>query len=304
MATRPPTEPSEDQVDPVTTTERRTDNVSLLPVRREPEPALDDPRTSDVDEWGRSEHMRQLARAAYDPIYRRWFRVEWEGLEKIPTDGGALLVANHAAAIPSDAPVIMHGIETELGRPCYGLADHLFKSLPVVGTYWARLGGVVAHPDNAYRLLREQQQLVLVFPEGSKGPGKSMRERYQLRRFGRGGFIEIAMRAGVPIVPIAVVGAEESMPIVFKSASLAKALRLPYFPITANQLLLGPVLGTVGYFPAKFKLRVLDPIHFDVPPDQDRYSKSRIMDESEKVRDRIQRALYDMLRTRRSVWFG
>jgi 1-acyl-sn-glycerol-3-phosphate acyltransferase len=280
------------------------DNVSMLPVRRDPDPTLDDPRASDVDEWGRSERMRGLARAAYDPIYRHWFRAEWEGLDKIPTDGGALLVANHAAAIPSDAPVIMHGIETELERPCYGLADHLFKSLPVVGTYWARLGGVVAHPDNAYRLLREQQQLVLVFPEGSKGPGKPMGERYQLRRFGRGGFVEIAMRAGVPIVPIAVVGAEESMPIVFKSATLAKALGLPYFPVTANQLLLGPLLGTIGYFPAKFKLRVLDPIHFDVPPDQERYSRSRIMDESEHIRDLIQHELYDMLRTRRSVWFG
>jgi 1-acyl-sn-glycerol-3-phosphate acyltransferase len=305
MAPRPPPDPTRDvTVEAAPATGTRADNVSMLPVRREPEPVLDDPRISDVDEWGRSEHMRSIARAAYDPIYRRWFRVEWEGLEKIPTDGGALLIANHAGAIPSDAPVIMHGIETELGRPCYGLADHLFKSLPVVGTYWARLGGVVAHPDNAYRLLREQQQLVLVFPEGSKGPGKPMRERYQLRRFGRGGFVEIAMRAGVPIVPIAVVGAEESMPILFNSPTLAKALRLPYFPVTANQLALGPVLGTIGYFPAKFKLRVLDPIHLDVPPDQDRYSKSRIMDESEHVRDLIQRELYDMLRTRRSVWFG
>src|SRR6478609_2324695 len=143
----------------------------LIPVRRADAPVgHDDPvREGDVDAWGRSEHMRELARRLYDPVYRRWFRVEWEGLEKIPTDGGALLVANHAGAIPSDAPVIMHGIEQELGRPCYGLADHLFKSLPFVGTYWSRLGGVVAHPDNAYRLLREQQQLVLVFPEGSKG---------------------------------------------------------------------------------------------------------------------------------------
>src|SRR3954453_6024720 len=237
-------------------TAERTSLVHL-PGLGEPPAAPHDPRRSDVDEWGRSERTRTLARRLYEPIYRNLFRVEWEGLEKIPTDGGALLVANHAGAIPSDAPVIMHGIETELDRPCYGLADHLFKSLPVVGTYWARLGGVVAHPDNAYRLLREQQQLVLVFPEGSKGPGKPMRERYQLRRFGRGGFIEIAMRAGVPIVPIAVAGAEESIPIVYKSASLAKALRLPYFPITANQLALGPLLGTVGYFPAKFKLRVL-----------------------------------------------
>ena len=280
------------------------DNVALLPVRRESPRVLDDPRMSDVDEWGRSEHLRSLARAAYAPIYDKWFRVEWEGLDKIPVEGGALLVANHAGAIPSDAPVIMHGIETELERPCYGLADHMFKSMPVVGTYWARLGGVVAHPDNAYRLLREQQQLVLVFPEGSKGPGKTLKERYQLRRFGRGGFVEIAMRAGVPIVPIAVMGAEESMPILWKSATLAKALNLPYFPVTANQLLFGPALGTVAYFPAKFKLRVLDPVHFDVPPDQERYSKSRIMDESEHIRDLIQAELFDMVRARRSVWFG
>src|SRR5690606_24635473 len=175
------------------------------------------------------------ARRLYDPIYSKWFRAEWEGLEKIPEDGGALLVANHAGAIPSDAPAIMHGIETELGRPVYGLADHLFKALPVVGVLWSRVGGVVAHPDNAYRLLREQQQLVLVFPEGSTGPGKHYSQRYRLRRFGRGGFVEIAMRAGVPVVPIAVVGAEESMPIIWKSNLAAKLTGLPYFPVTANQ---------------------------------------------------------------------
>ena len=108
--------------------------------------ALDDPRYSDVDEWGRSEHMRQILAKLYDPIYEKWFRVEWDGLDKIPTEGGALLVSNHAGAIPSDAPVIMHGIEKELRRPVYGLADQLFRSIPVVGVYWSRLGGVVAHP--------------------------------------------------------------------------------------------------------------------------------------------------------------
>ncbi|MEJ5254215.1 MAG: lysophospholipid acyltransferase family protein [Acidimicrobiales bacterium] len=265
---------------------------------------LEDPRLTDVDEWGRSEHMREIARRLYEPIYSRWFRAEWEGLEHIPTEGGALLVANHAGAIPSDAPVIMHGIETELGRPVYGLADHLFKSLPVIGVYWSRLGGVVAHPDNAYRLLREQQQLVLVFPEGSKGPAKHYSQRYRLRRFGRGGFVEIAMRAGVPVVPIAVIGAEESMPIIWKSTTIAKMLGLPYFPVTANQVVFGPVLGTFTYFPAKFKLRVLPPVHFDVPPEQDRYSRSRVMEESERIREQIQAAIYDMLRKRRSVWFG
>jgi 1-acyl-sn-glycerol-3-phosphate acyltransferase len=270
----------------------------------EPEP-LPDPRASDVDEWGRSEHMRELVRRLYDPMYRRWFRAEWEGLEKIPVDGGALLVSNHAGAIPSDAPAIMHGIETELGRPVYGLAEYIFRQLPVVGTLWSRAGGVTAQPDNAYRLLREQNQLVLVFPEGTKGTSKSYNERYRLRRFGRGGFVEIAMRAGVPIVPIAVVGAEESMPIVFKIPQLAKALGVPYVPVTANMLLLGPLLGAVGYFPAKFKLRVLDPITFDdVAPDQPRYSRSKVMDHSEAIREKIQDALHDMLQQRTSVWFG
>ena len=277
---------------------------ALVPLRPpEADQPLHDPRRSDVDEWGRSEHTRELARRLYDPLYRRWFRAEWEGMEKIPKDGGALLVCNHSGAIPSDAPVIMHGIEEELHRPVYGLADHLFKGLPVVGTMWARAGGVAAHPENAYRLLREQQQLALVFPEGTKGTGKLYKERYQLRRFGRGGFVEIAMRAGAPVVPIAVVGSEEAMPIVAKVPALARLLGVPYVPITANMLALGP-LGLVLPLPAKIKVRVLDPVEFDVPPDQERYSRSRVMEEAEAIRVRIQDALYDMLRTRRSVWTG
>jgi 1-acyl-sn-glycerol-3-phosphate acyltransferase len=287
-----------------TAEDNRPGTLVHLPRQAPDHPELPDPRLSDVDEWGRSERIRQLARQLYGPLYRNWFRVEWEGLENIPKEGGALLVANHAAAIPSDAPVIMHGIEEQLGRAVYGLADYLFKTMPVVGTLWARAGGVPAHPENAYRLLREQQQLVLVFPEGSKGPGKTFAERYQLRRFGRGGFVEIAMRAGVPVIPIAVVGAEESMPIMFKIPSLAKALGVPYVPITANMLLLGPLLGAVGYFPAKFKLRVLPPVHFDVDPDQERYSRSRVMDEAEDIRLALQETLYDMLRARKSIWFG
>ena len=282
-----------------------THGGALGPLRTAEEPKEpDDIRLSDVDEWGRSERMRELARMLYQPIYENWFRAEWEGLDKIPTEGGALIVANHAAAIPSDAPVIMHGIETELKRPVYGLAEYLFRGLPFVGTMWNRVGGVAAHPENAYRLLREQQQLVLVFPEGTKGTSKLYNDRYKLSRFGRGGFVEIAMRAGVPIVPIAVVGAEESMPIVAKIPSLAKVLGIPYAPITANMLLFGPLLGSVLYFPTKFKLRVLDPVYFDVPPDQERYSRSRVMDEAEDIRISLQENLYDMLRKRRSVWFG
>ena len=282
-------------------------SVSYLPVATRRYGAVDaegdDARRSDVDEWGRSERMRSVVRRLYDPMYKYWFRVEWDGLDKIPSDGGALLIANHAGAIPSDAPAIMHGIETELGRPVYGLADYFFRTIPMVGTLWSRTGGVPAHPDNAYRLLHDQQQLAMVFPEGTKATSKTYSDRYRLRRFGRGGFVEIAMRAGVPVIPIAVVGAEESMPILFRLPRVAKALNLPYFPVTANSLLLGP-LGYVTYFPSKFKLRVLDPVTFDVEPGLERYSRSRVMDEAEKIRATMQDALHDMLRERRSVWFG
>jgi 1-acyl-sn-glycerol-3-phosphate acyltransferase len=285
---------------PVDLAERRA--LVHLPGLGEPPGPKHDPRLGDVDEWGRSENVRRLARRLFDPLYRKYFRVEWEGLERIPS-GPALLVANHAGAIPSDAPVIMHGIEEELDRPVYGLADHLFRGVPGVGTLWSRAGGVVAHPDNAYRLLREQRHLVLVFPEGTKGTGKPYSDRYRLRRFGRGGFVEIAMRAGVPVIPIAVVGAEESMPILTTVPGLARVLGLPYFPITANMLLFGPA-GLLLYLPAKFKLRVLEPISFDVPPDQPRYSRSRVMEEAEAIRQLIQENLYDMLRKRQSVWKG
>jgi 1-acyl-sn-glycerol-3-phosphate acyltransferase len=274
----------------------------LVPLTR-PDTAAGDARRSDVDRWGRSERFRDLIGKAFDPIYKHWFRVEWEGFDRLPEQGGALLVANHAGAIPPDAPSIMHGIEKDLRRPVYGLAENLFRKMPVAGTLWARSGGVAAHPDNAYRLLHDEQQLVLVFPEGTKGTGKHYSERYKLRRFGRGGFVEIAMRAGVPVIPIAVMGAEEAMPILYKSNRLAKLMGIPYFPVTANMLAFGPA-GIAMYLPAKFRIRVLPPVHFDVPVNQERYSRSRVMEETERIRRMVQDALYDMLRTRRSVWFG
>jgi 1-acyl-sn-glycerol-3-phosphate acyltransferase len=274
----------------------------LLPATLEHgRPARSAPRRSDVDMWGRSERARAMARRLFGPVYDHWFRVEWEGLENIPTTGGALLVANHAGAVPPDAPVIMHGIETQLGRPVYGLADHLFREIPLVGVAWSRMGGVVAHPENAYRLLHDEKQLVLVFPEGTKGTGKHVRDRYQLQRFGRGGFAESAMRAGVPIIPIAVVGAEEAMPVVARLPRVARRAGLPYFPVTANMLAFGP-LGAVTYFPAKFRLRVLPPVRLNAPPQRERYSRSKVMEASEEVRTLIQTALFDMLRERRSIW--
>lgn len=274
---------------------------SLLPALRQPDEVAEE-RLQDVDHWGRSEHMRELVRRLYDPMYRYWFRAELEGLERVP-EGGCLLVANHAGALPPDAPVIMHGIETELGRPVYGLAEHLFRTIPVVGTLWARGGGVAGHPQNAHRLLHDEGQVVLVFPEGAKGPGKVFTERYQLRRFGRGGFVEIAMRSGVPVVPIAVVGAEEAMPSFVNIPALAKLLGTPFAPITPFFPLLGP-LGLAMYLPAKMRVHILPPVHFPDKPNMPRYSRSRVMEHADLIRDMIQNELYEMLRQRRSVWFG
>jgi 1-acyl-sn-glycerol-3-phosphate acyltransferase len=260
-------------------------------------------RKQDVDQWGRSERARALARRLFDPMYRRWFRAEWEGLEHVPATGGALLVANHSGGIPTDAPVIMHGVEEERGRPVYVLAEHVLRSLTLLSTMFSRVGGVNAHPDNAYRLLHDEGQLALVFPEGTKATGKPMWDRYKLRRFGRGGFVEMAMRAGVPVVPIAVVGSEEAMPVITSLPRVARAIGVPYVPITPQMLVLGP-LGAFAFLPAKFRLRVLPPVRFDVLSDQDRYSKGQVMEEAEVIRQQLQEALRDMLRRRDGVWRG
>ena len=237
------------------------------------------------------------------PCLPAWFRARWEGLEHVPRTGGALLVANHAGAVPADGPVIMHGIEKEVGRPVYVLADYTFWSVPVAGTLFARIGGVAAHPANAHRLLHDEGRLALAYPEGTKGTGKLLGERYRLRRFGRGGFVETAMRAGVPVVPIAVSAPRRRCRSCTRTTRWRARLRVPYVPVTANMLLFGPA-GLVLFFPAKFHLRVLEPVTFDVPPDEERYSTSVVMDEAERIRERIQLALVEMLESRKSVWFG
>ena len=195
-------------------------------------------------------------------------------------------MANHAGVIPVDAMLLMHGLEHELGRPVYALHHHRLREVPYLGTMLAANGGVVAHPDNALRLLRDEQQIVLVFPEGTKGTDKLYRDRYRLARFGRGGFIETAMRAGVPIVPIAVVGAEEAMPTLLR----IPVSRRTQLPITLNALLLGP-LGALLQFPVAISAHVLDPIRFDQPPGLEEYPASEVAAATEIVRSDIQREL-------------
>jgi 1-acyl-sn-glycerol-3-phosphate acyltransferase len=154
-----------------------------------------------------------------------------------------------------------------------------------------------------HRLLYDEEQLVLVFPEGRKGTEKLFKDRYRLRRFGRGGFVESAMRARTPIVPIAVVGAEEAMPVFAQLNPLKKLTGLIYFPITPTFPWLG-LLGGAAYLPAKFYIRFLEPIPTDQWGDEPWNDKGLVQTVAEEVRSRIQEELYEMLAARKSVWLG
>jgi 1-acyl-sn-glycerol-3-phosphate acyltransferase len=266
-------------------------------------PAIEPERT--VTDWGRSERLEGLIdRTLYSFLYHYWFRCEVEGIENVPATGGALLVSNHAGALPPDASMITKAIQEEHPRPrkLHLTVEHFFKGYPFFSMFVTKIGGVPAHPANVHRLLHDEQQLVLVFPEGAKATEKLYKDRYKLRRFGRGGFVEAAMRAAVPIVPIAVVGAEEAMPTFAQVGLLKRLTGLIYFPITP----LFPHLGLLGaaYLPAKFKLRFLEPVRTDRMGAEPWDDKGLVQDVAGDIRARIQDELVDMVGRRRSVWFG
>ena len=283
-------------------TRRPDDRVDLTELR-ELLPAPEQERA--LDDWGRSETLLKLADPVLDFYYRYWFRVQHEGLDNVPSSGGALLVSNHSGALPPDAPMIMQAIRRDhpVPRPLYMLGEHWFKGYPFVGMMANKLGMVAAHQRNAQRLLRDEGRLAIVFPEGQKGSRKVLWQRYRLRRFGRGGFVRTAIRAGVPIVPIAVVGAEEAMPIFAHIRPAQRLTGLIYFPFNHAFPQFGPLAGLM-YLPAKFKIHFLEPISMD------RYRPDAVDDAAliqavaEDVRARIQTELDDMLAERRSVWMG
>src|SRR3954451_10095483 len=257
-----------------------------------------------LNDWGRSERIEGLMdKTVVDFLYRYWFRAEVEGIENVPSTGGALLVSNHAGALPPDAAMITKAIKEEHAhpRPVNITVEHFFKGYPGFSMLVSKIGCVPAHPANVHRLLYDEEQLVLVFPEGRKATEKLYKDRYRLRRFGRGGFVEAAMRAQAPIVPVCVVGAEESAPVFAQVGLLQKLTGLIYFPLTPTFPWLGP-LGMLGFLPAKFKLRFLTPMYFE----EDRMweDKALVQTVAHEIRARIQENVLDMLKTRKSVWFG
>jgi 1-acyl-sn-glycerol-3-phosphate acyltransferase len=285
--------------------EREAPTTALIPAEElkshlagvEPERRLND--------WGRSERIEGLYdRTIADFLYRHWFRAEVEGIENVPSSGGALLVSNHGGALPPDAAMIAKAIKEEHAhpRPVNITVEHFFKGYPGFSMLVSKIGCVPAHPANVHRLLYDEDQLVLVFPEGRKATEKLYKDRYRLRRFGRGGFVEAAMRARAPIVPIAVVGAEEAMPTFAQVGLLQRLTKLIYFPVTP----LFPHLGLFGaaYLPAKFRIRFLEPIPTDQWGERPWEDSGLVQTVAEDVRARIQEELYEMLATRKSVWLG
>jgi 1-acyl-sn-glycerol-3-phosphate acyltransferase len=235
-------------------------------------------------------------------FYRKYWRVEVDGVTNVPARGRALLVANHAGIIPYDGAMIRTAIIAEHPQPRHArmlVVDWAF-AMPFTNMLLLKTGNVLAHPDNATALL-ERDELVGVFPEGVKGASKPYRDRYRIRRLGRGGFVQVALRTGAPIIPVAVVGSEEVHPVVLDLQPLARLLKLPTLPITPTF----PWLGVLGMIPLPSKWLIA----FGKPIDVARYGPDAADDPrlvlaiSEQVREWIQATVYQMLPRRRTIFF-
>lgn len=247
----------------------------------------------EVTDWGRSERIASLADATVLRfLYRYWFRVEADGLQNIPEQTGALLVANRAGQLPADGFMIAKAVRDDrrLRRPVHLATQQTFNGLPGLGMALTKLGGVGDHPANLHRLLFDERQLVLVFPEGPRAARKPLRWRYRLRRFDSLEFVQSAMRARVPIVPVVVLGGEEAMP---RFGSLAPLPRLPRLPIT-----------TALPLPAKFRLRFLQPVPTDDLGEAPWRDHALVGQLGDDIRSLMQENLLELVAQRRSVWLG
>jgi 1-acyl-sn-glycerol-3-phosphate acyltransferase len=221
---------------------------------------LPDLNSAGYDDWGFNPEVALAALALTRPLYDKYFRVEATGIDNVPT-GRVLLIANHSGQIPLDGALIgtAMALHADPPRIVRGMVERWFPSLPWISTLFYRAGQTVGDPANCRRLL-EQDQAVMVFPEGVRGSGKTIWKRYQLQRFGTG-FVRLALETKTPIVPIAVVGAEETYPSVYNIETLAKLLGAPYAPITP----FFPLLGPLGLLPVPCKVRLYfgEPLYFE-----------------------------------------
>ncbi|MCQ4213112.1 MULTISPECIES: lysophospholipid acyltransferase family protein [Streptomyces] len=257
----------------------------------------------DVDEFGYDKELTdQVLMSLLRPIAEKYFRVEVKGVENIPSEGGALIVSNHSGTLPLDGLMLQVAVHDNhpAERHLRLLAADLVFMLPVVNELARKAGHTLACAEDAQRLL-EGGELVGVMPEGFKGIGKPFSERYKLQRFGRGGFVSTALRAGTPIVPCSIVGAEEIYPMIGNAKTLARVLGFPYFPITPTFPWLGP-LGAVP-LPTKWTIQFGEPIATDGYPPEAAEDPMLMFNLTDQVREQIQHTLYKLLVQRRSVFF-
>ncbi|MCZ7417435.1 lysophospholipid acyltransferase family protein [Streptomyces sp. WMMC897] len=256
-----------------------------------------------VDAFGYDAELTgQVLMSLMRPVYEKYFRVEVRGVGNLPAEGGALVVANHSGTLPWDGLMLQVAVHDHhpAGRHLRLLAADLVFTLPVVGELARKAGHTLACAEDAGRLLAGGD-LVGVMPEGYKGVGKPFADRYKLQRFGRGGFVSTALRAGVPIVPCSIVGAEEIYPMIGNAKTLARVLGLPYFPLTPAFPWLGP-LGAVP-LPTKWTIEFGEPIPTDGYAPGAADDPMLMFDLTDQVRETIQRTLYQLLVRRRSVFF-
>ena len=254
----------------------------------------------EVDEFGFDpEFTTQVFLPLLRPLVRSWFRVEVRGIENVPESHSALLVANHAGTMPLDGMVLQSVVYDETTRHVRMLGADLLFATPYSHDLARKTGTTLASQEDAERLLAAEQ-LVAVFPEGFKGLGKPFADRYQLQRFGRGGFVSAAVRAQVPIIPVSVVGSEEIYPLVARVPALARALGLPYFPITPMFPWLGP-LGLVP-LPSKWIIQFGEAIATDELPPGAADDPMLVFNVTDQVRENIQHTLYALLKQRGSTF--
>jgi 1-acyl-sn-glycerol-3-phosphate acyltransferase len=254
----------------------------------------------EVDEFGFDpEVTKTFTLALLRPIAEKWFRVEVRGIENVPAEGGALIVSNHSGTVPVDALMTMVAVHDHTGRFLRALGADLVFRMPVIGELARRGGATLACNEDAERML-SSGELVGVWPEGFKGIGKPFRERYTLQRFGRGGFVTAALRTGAPIIPCAIVGAEEIYPMIGNAKTAARLLGLPYFPITPTFPLLGP-LGLLP-LPSKWLIAFGEPIETASYGPSAAEDPMLVFNLTDQVRETIQQSLYQLLLQRRSVF--
>ncbi len=254
----------------------------------------------DVDEFGfDAELTERLLLPALRPLAARWFRIDVRGIDNIPAAGGALVVSNHSGTVPVDALMTTLVVHDHAQRSLRMLGADLVFAVPFLGELARKSGATLASTEDAERLLRAGE-LVGVWPEGFKGVGKPFSDRYQLQRFGRGGFVAAAVRLGVPIVPCSVVGAEEIYPMIANVPFLARLLKLPYFPVTPIFPWLGP-LGLVP-LPSKWLIEFGEPIPTDAYAAAAADDPRLFLNLTDRVRETIQQGVDALLDQRPDVF--